>query len=244
VSIIDRITSTALTPREQESASRVQGRVLYLLLGAAFVTLIYPMSEAGFVPAMIYLVLFCVFFGLGVAFIAAGRHSVWLGLVGGALQTLLGVYYLTQAYAGTLNPVITLALFGGFIVFDVILIVALLEFVFIETRRMSNAVIYAAITAYILIGYMFAPIYMCIETLTRLNSSEGAFLISYAPEVALTWQKFVYYSFVTLATLGYGDILPLTSWAQAFAAFEAVVGVLFIAILVGRLVGLSGSRET
>ena len=49
---------------------------------------------------------------------------------------------------------------------------------------------------------------------------------------------FMYYSLVTLTTLGYGDITPVTPLARNLAAFEAVMGQLYIAILVARLVGL------
>ena len=49
---------------------------------------------------------------------------------------------------------------------------------------------------------------------------------------------YVYFSFVTLTTLGYGDITPLTPVAQTLAWLEAVVGQLYLAILVARLVGL------
>jgi len=47
----------------------------------------------------------------------------------------------------------------------------------------------------------------------------------------------VYFSFVTLATLGYGDIVPLTPTARGLAVSEAIVGQLYLAVLVARLVG-------
>lgn len=48
----------------------------------------------------------------------------------------------------------------------------------------------------------------------------------------------VYFSFVTLTTLGYGDITPMGSWARLLASSEALVGQLYLTILVARLVGL------
>jgi hypothetical protein len=47
----------------------------------------------------------------------------------------------------------------------------------------------------------------------------------------------VYYSFVTLATLGYGDYLPRTDIARGVATFEVIAGQLFLAVLVARLIG-------
>ena len=51
---------------------------------------------------------------------------------------------------------------------------------------------------------------------------------------------FMYFSFITLTTLGYGDIVPGTPPAQFLAAFEAVTGQLYLTVLVARLVGLYG----
>ncbi|MFC6487470.1 potassium channel family protein [Nitratireductor sp. GCM10026969] len=64
----------------------------------------------------------------------------------------------------------------------------------------------------------------------------GSFAASSGDEI--TWQKMVYYSYITLTTLGYGDITPVGTYAQAFASFEAVLGVLYTVILLSRLVGL------
>lgn len=52
-----------------------------------------------------------------------------------------------------------------------------------------------------------------------------------------------YFSFVTLTTLGYGDILPLTPLAKVLAYLEAIVGVFYMAIVVSSLVSSSGSRH-
>ena len=53
-----------------------------------------------------------------------------------------------------------------------------------------------------------------------------------------TVMQFMYFSFVTLTTLGYGDILPLSGVAQSLVTIEAVIGVLFPALVIARLVAL------
>ena len=56
--------------------------------------------------------------------------------------------------------------------------------------------------------------------------------------------SYVYFSFVTLTTLGYGDISPVSQQARSLALVEAVVGQLYLAVLIGKLVGMySGHRR-
>jgi hypothetical protein len=57
------------------------------------------------------------------------------------------------------------------------------------------------------------------------------------PEPILHNDDFQYYSFVTLATVGYGDIVPVTRPARALSVLEALTGQLYLAILISRLVG-------
>jgi len=52
-----------------------------------------------------------------------------------------------------------------------------------------------------------------------------------------------YYSFVTLATLGYGDIVPVSEAARSFAVLEAVMGQIYLVVLVARLVGMHISQS-
>jgi len=51
-----------------------------------------------------------------------------------------------------------------------------------------------------------------------------------------------YFSYVTLTTLGYGDISPVSPWARMLAILEALTGTLFLAVLISRLVGTYRSR--
>jgi len=56
--------------------------------------------------------------------------------------------------------------------------------------------------------------------------------------------RFIYYSFVTITTLGYGDITPATELARAFSILEAVVGQLYLVVVVARLVGMHVSSKS
>ena len=54
----------------------------------------------------------------------------------------------------------------------------------------------------------------------------------------MIWNELLYFSLVTLTTLGYGDITPLGAVARIWSALEALVGTLYLAVLISRLVGI------
>ncbi|HKE23604.1 MAG TPA: ion channel [Bryobacteraceae bacterium] len=92
----------------------------------------------------------------------------------------------------------------------------------------------AALSAYLLAGQIFGVGYWQIGQLRA-----GSFAAAGVPAAAgaLDLPTCVYFSFVTLATLGYGDIVPLTPTARSLAASEAIIGQLYLAVLIARLVG-------
>ena len=94
--------------------------------------------------------------------------------------------------------------------------------------------LYAALSAYLLAGIFFGLLYWAIEQI-----SPGTF--SGASEFSLNGA--IYFSFVTLATLGYGDIAPRTEVARGLAIVEGVGGQLFLVVLVARLVSLYGREK-
>ena len=94
--------------------------------------------------------------------------------------------------------------------------------------RVDAEKIAAAVCVYLLLGVVWQDLYILVDVLIP-----G----SYNAE-SLSITDFLYYSFITLSTLGYGDITPVNSPAQALAFTEALVGQLYLTILVARLVGL------
>ena len=95
--------------------------------------------------------------------------------------------------------------------------------------------ILAATSLYLVLGSAFAAVFGLLLWL-----EPGAFVASSGADVE--WQQLLYYSYVTLTTLGYGDIVPVGFHAQAFAAFEAIIGTLYtVVVLLSRLVGLHAS---
>lgn len=100
-----------------------------------------------------------------------------------------------------------------------------------KTERITANAIFAAIVVYLIAGVMWADIYSVIELLQPGSISLGDFNVSQND------YRLTYFSFVTLTTLGYGDIAPLSHTAEAFAILEAIFGQMYITVLIAWLVG-------
>jgi hypothetical protein len=98
----------------------------------------------------------------------------------------------------------------------------------LEQSEVTLQSIFGAVSAYMIIGLMFAAIYAAIYRFT------GSFFVQGTRHDDL--KTFQYFSFTTLTTLGYGDYTAAQSGGQAIAAMEALLGQVFLATLVARLV--------
>lgn len=99
-------------------------------------------------------------------------------------------------------------------------------------RRVSADTVAGAVAVYLAIGVLFGIIFTAIA-----RANPAAFD---PPQVVRDGQSEVYYfSFVTLTSLGYGDISPVADEVRILATMEAVCGAILLATLVGRIVGLS-----
>ncbi|HEY7204762.1 MAG TPA: potassium channel family protein [Methylomirabilota bacterium] len=94
--------------------------------------------------------------------------------------------------------------------------------------------LYAALSVYLLAGLLFGVVHWATEQAWPGSLTDAAGRAAGAP---LSLSAAIYYSFVTLATLGYGDIVPRSEMARGVAVLEAIGGQLYVAVLVANLVG-------
>lgn len=105
--------------------------------------------------------------------------------------------------------------------------------------RVTADKIAGAISVYLLVGLVFALACGLVAMVDPgAYRSPGDLPLGIGGQDTAGEYTFIYYSFTTLTTLGYGDIAPASHWSQTLAWAEAVIGQLFLAILVARLVGL------
>jgi len=136
------------------------------------------------------------------------------------------------------NPVQNGAVLFLSAVFFAYLIWKILRDISTEDRTTVERV-FGALCAYIFIGVLFALLYAYLEyrdpAVATFTVSNEAIIQSAASESSLL-PIFTYYSFVTLTTLGYGDITPVTDATRTLAWMEALIGQLFLAVLVAGFV--------
>lgn len=120
------------------------------------------------------------------------------------------------------------------LIFIVFILFQLLRFILIAPR-VNGDILCAGIASYLLLGLLWAFAYMLVAQLMP-----GAFFFDGRIEDKQEMTSFtsVYFSFITLTTVGYGDITPVASVARMLAAMEAMTGTLFVAILISRLVSM------
>lgn len=126
------------------------------------------------------------------------------------------------------------------IAFIALVVILVFDFLF-RSETVDANMICASLCVYLLLGFIWASLYsLC--AVFRPDS----FVYAYADEFKQASMVFggekslvpLYYSFVTLTTLGYGDIVPVSPPAKILAVLEAVIGQIYLTVLVARLVGL------
>ncbi|MBC8315220.1 MAG: hypothetical protein ISR57_01485 [Bacteroidales bacterium] len=108
-------------------------------------------------------------------------------------------------------------------------------------KQVTVKVIISAIIGYLLLGLIFS---ILVGVLAQINS--GMFNVSPAAgdNIGGNFSEYLYYGFVTLTTLGYGDIVPLQASSRSLSILISVTGQLYLAIIIALLVGKYASQRT
>lgn len=106
----------------------------------------------------------------------------------------------------------------------------------INQKVVTVDLIWGAVCGYFLIGFMWSAIFALLEGIYPGSFKLGQHVV---PDI----DSFIYFSFVTLATLGYGDIVPLTEKAQSLAIIETVMGQMYLAVNIAAIVAIRISQS-
>lgn len=204
-------------------------RALFALLLAMI--LLYPSLHGGAGGASILAnLLLSAMYGVGVwVVVADGRHRG--AKIAVAIPAALGPW-IGFAIPGQETSVAAVVFHGVAAIFMVLILVTVLRKAYREREITADAV-FAALCGYILLGVAFGHGYTMIEILAP-GSFKGDGWADHAGHEHVT---LTYFSFITLTTVGYGDVLPASRHARSFSIVEAILGQFYIAVLIADLIG-------
>jgi len=127
------------------------------------------------------------------------------------------------------SPVLTTTKWALLGVFFAVTVVGLFEFLR-HAREVTEAHLYTAVSIYLLLGLLWFSLYCAIDTYFPGSILQGGSVLTRRED------QLLYFSLITLSTIGYGDIVPVDPEVRMLAALEGLIGVLYIAITVAILV--------
>jgi len=116
----------------------------------------------------------------------------------------------------------------------------LLRFV-LRAPSVNTEVLCASISAYLMLGLLWTVAYWLVA---QVNPNAFAFNTNTGTKETMVGFNAFYFSFITLSTVGYGDIAPVSRIARWLAATEAMTGLLYVTVLIARLVSLYSTPKS
>lgn len=234
-----RSTLARFVPANREHPFVLLLSLLFLLL---FTTpLLQLLDVNSYVIRTTLLVLFMFLLISAVLTVCDTRQRKYTALaLAGPAVLLHAVAFLVQVDAVVAIDQTLSAVFLGYVV------ALILKSIF-DRDHVDINVISAALCVYLLLGTLWANLYSLVDI-----AEDGAFYYSLAEEGERRVMRFggeysvtpLYYSFVTMTTLGYGDVIPNKPSAKMLAMLEALIGQLYLAVLLARLVGIQISQSS
>ena len=205
------------------------GRLAFLVVSLITIVILSPFLMGNILgQSIIYL--------LAVAACVATVYGLKLGLWPRVTTLFLAILSVAIGVASfyAKGPVVQSISFLSATLFYGFLTALLIRYI-VRAEKVTADILFGSVSVYLLIGIVFAMVFRLIDA---LNPAAFAFPVEDQVAGVQGHADFTYFSFVTLTTLGYGDIQPLSGYARTFAFLEAITGTLYVAILISRLVSL------
>ena len=230
-----------LTYQKSQIVTLLQHRFVILLIVLLLLFIIAPLTGllTSFLSTRVLnSIMSCAFAAIMLSIIYAAtktKRSVLIAVFLFAGASILQILYITLG-----NDVYLIGNHFFTLIFIGYAVVKILGLIF-TNKKVTIDTICASICAYVLIALFWALMYSINEiiypgsfAISGVVTGPGHQLRFYSGQNVMP----IYYSIVTLSTLGYGDIIPYTNASRMLAAVEALFGQFYIAVLVARLVGI------
>ena len=215
------------------------GQYEFLLFAMLTVIIVRPLLTDGFFGLLILNLLISATL-ISSAYAVSGQRKTLrmsLLLLVPALITSWSTIFLSELWPMVISRVLVLAFVSyilGVIALDIL-----------SEKNVTRDTIFGSACVYMLMGFVFADLYMLFQIIEPQSFGQAIDVAPVGSEVKIS-SELSYFSFVTLTTLGYGDMTPKTGMVRGIATLEAMLGQFYLAVLVARLVGLhlAGSKLT
>ena len=214
---------------------RALGHQRYLALSLLAFLCVMPLTDdQGYGGRLLRYIVLTLVFVTGPLAVASKRWTLFVTFALALLVLLPGL----ASAVGDIEAAYRYSLLAGILFFS--FLAALLTYELLIRNTVVNAeTLWGAVNIYVLMGLCFAFWYAALA-LFEPGLFDGKFM-GHALQDQL--MGFIYFSFVTITTLGYGDITPTTTGVATLTYLEALIGQLYIAIMIARLVGLYAARD-
>jgi Ion channel len=210
-----------------------KNKFMWLFIFLLGVLLYYPYSLESDLRFHLYRALFCVVILFSVYALSMRRSLLVIALVLAAPSIIQH----TVSFADPKSPTAVVNSFFS-LTFDVFIVVVIFRRIFAKAHADSES-IFGALCIYLFVGFSFASVFMLVTYL-----EPHAFYLDPTINNHSIFNRLdaVYYSFGTMTSLGAAGIVPVTGEARLLTIIEALLGVLFLAVLVSRLLSAYGGK--
>jgi voltage-gated potassium channel len=213
-------------------------RFLALLLALGGLVVVYPLLHEALTGRVLFNVLRTLLFLAALLVLFPQRSLRLLALVLGIPTILAG--WTGYALPG-LPPLALTVAFHACAALFLALVVATMLRGLSRARAVTAESIYAALGVYLLVGVAFGHLYCVVESLNPRAFRMTDEVAGQLQDAESRHFVFIYYSLITLTTLGYGDIVPVSGPARGLSVVEAVIGQFYVAVLIAGLVSKRAS---
>ena len=205
-----------------------------VLLAAQLIgVLLYPfMDESPIGRAALSLFSLLVLF-LAVRAVRATPALLWVAL-------LLGLPIVVLTILEVVDPLNSAVILGSAVlhaVFYFYTSFALLRYMFLD-RFVTRDELWATGATFTVVAWGFAYTFMAVQVLWP-----GSFIAAVDPDAPRTWFQMLFLSFTTLTSVGLSDITPVLPQARSWVMIEQVAGLMYVALVISRIVGLTIARQ-
>ena len=219
-----------------ESSASFRGRSGFLLISLLALILLYPVVRVGPLATYLVLGLNCLVLVTAVNAVADSRRHIWTAAV---LATIYAVLATVGVFLPRAHPIWKPVIGLESVVMTVFYVYAIKQILIhiLHGKRVNKDTLYGGLAVYLMLGLAWASVFATVELIWP-----DSFQFVADPQ-SRGGLRLVYFSFVTLTTLGYGDITPLTDSARSLVILETITGQLYLAVMVARLVSLYRPSE-